>query len=53
MSGYLMQSNPIIYPQPKEFNPDRWLGTYDPRMDHYLVPFSRGSRRCLGQQYVS
>lgn len=52
MSGYLMQSNATVYPNPKEFYPDRWLGAYDPRMDRYLAPFSRGSRRCLGQQLV-
>ncbi|KAI8631194.1 cytochrome P450 [Xylariaceae sp. FL1651] len=33
-----------------EFRPERWLPT-NPDLDrcnHYLVPFSRGSRMCLG-----
>jgi hypothetical protein len=50
--------DPDIFPRPNEFIPDRWLPTDqreentvfpDPRdAKKYLVPFSRGSRSCLG-----
>lgn len=42
-----------IFPQPREFQPERWLG--NPRApdgqphSHYLLAFGRGSRNCLGQ----
>ena len=39
-----------IFDDPHEFRPERWL---DPqkkiKQERYLVPFSRGSRGCLGQ----
>lgn len=42
-----------LYPEPKRFNPDRWT---DPesrkRAEKVYAPFSRGSRICLGMQYV-
>ncbi|KAL4947493.1 cytochrome P450 [Aspergillus filifer] len=29
-------------------DPDRWIGDYDPRMNRNFVPFTKGSRNCLG-----
>ncbi len=46
MTSTLMHLNPAIFPSPHEFRPERWLN--DPRLDRYLVPFSKGSRQCLG-----
>ncbi|KAI4152138.1 MAG: hypothetical protein L6R39_001889 [Caloplaca ligustica] len=37
-----------VYEKPFEFNPDRWLGAVHPNMNRNFVPFSRGSRNCLG-----
>lgn len=41
--------NSDIYKDPKAFNPERWL---DPsarrKLDKYFVPFSKGSRSCVG-----
>ncbi|KAI9891308.1 MAG: hypothetical protein M1814_002821 [Vezdaea aestivalis] len=48
MSAYLMHSDPKIYEKPKEFIPERWLGDINPAMNRSLVPFSKGSRNCLG-----
>lgn len=53
MDAYHMHSNEAVFPEPHEFRPERWLG--DPMgpdgvhtLSHYLVPFSRGSRACIG-----
>ncbi|KAI0548664.1 cytochrome P450 [Xylaria curta] len=48
MSAYLMHSDPLTYPSPDEFIPERWIGEIDPAMHRSFVPFCRGSRNCLG-----
>jgi cytochrome P450 len=41
--------NPDIYKDPETFNPERWLDpTTRRRLDKYFVPFSKGSRCCIG-----
>ena len=40
-----------VFPEPKIFRPERWLGGSESKtMDKYLVPFSRGGRKCMGEQ---
>lgn len=50
MSAWLMHRNAESFPDPLQFNPDRWLGSVESvrRAERYLVPFSRGSRACVG-----
>ncbi|KAI9834936.1 MAG: hypothetical protein M1819_002659 [Sarea resinae] len=49
MTSVLMHQNATIFPAPLEFLPERWLdSTERHRLEHYLVPFSKGSRQCLG-----
>lgn len=50
MSAMLMHYNPDVFPEPEMFNPDRWLplDTEGKRLNKYLVPFSKGSRQCVG-----
>ncbi|KAI0420251.1 cytochrome P450 [Xylaria grammica] len=48
MSAYLMHSDPLAYPSPDKFLPERWIGDIDPAMHRSFVPFCRGSRNCLG-----
>jgi cytochrome P450 len=50
MSIYFMHTEPSIFPSPFQFLPDRWLDEYDPLMDRHFVPFSKGSRNCIGLQ---
>lgn len=52
MSSYLMHTDPTVYEEPFEFVPERWLGAVHPNMNRNFVPFSRGSRNCLGMKYV-
>ncbi|KAE8371809.1 cytochrome P450 [Aspergillus bertholletiae] len=42
----LIHMNPDIFPSPREFQPERWLG--NPHLDRYFVAFSKGSRTCAG-----
>ena len=48
-----LHHDPTIFPDPKSFDPGRWLQVEGATArKRYLVPFSRGSRRCMGIQYV-
>lgn len=47
-----MHMDASVFPDPFEFKPERWLGEYDPKMDRSFVPFTKGSRSCLGIKYV-
>ncbi|KAF3935122.1 hypothetical protein ABW20_dc0101106 [Dactylellina cionopaga] len=50
MAIYLIHYNPELFPNPKTFDPERWL--QDPAemavANKFLVPFSKGSRACIG-----
>jgi cytochrome P450 len=46
MTCALIHLNPHIFPSPYSFQPERWLE--NPRLDRYLVSFSKGARQCLG-----
>lgn len=53
MDAYHMHANETVFPDPLEFKPERWLDS--PKgpnglhpLAHYLVPFSKGSRACVG-----
>ena len=48
MNSVLVHQNPSIFPSPQSYDPTRWLSSPNQRLDHYLVPFSKGSRQCLG-----
>ncbi|KAF5633095.1 cytochrome P450 monooxygenase [Fusarium tjaetaba] len=38
-----------VFPQPLEYQPDRWLQDNAKELESYLYPFSRGTRSCIGQ----
>ncbi|KAL8647455.1 MAG: hypothetical protein Q9210_005552 [Variospora velana] len=46
MSALLIHDDPTIFPNPRTFRPERFLE--QPQLKRYLVPFSRGSRQCVG-----
>lgn len=50
----LTHFNPSIFPSPNSFLPERWLVSPSERknLEKYLQPFGRGSRSCLGIQFV-
>lgn len=39
--------DPMIFPEPKSFRPERWVEN-GPELEKYFVPFGKGSRQCLG-----
>lgn len=45
---YLAHHQPDLFPQPRRFNPTRFLGHRVPRQ--YYFPFGGGTRRCLGSE---
>ncbi|PQE19030.1 cytochrome p450 protein [Rutstroemia sp. NJR-2017a WRK4] len=49
-STYLMHTDPSIYPNPRIFNPDRWVKAAEEgvQLTRYMVSFTKGSRQCLG-----
>jgi cytochrome P450 len=46
MTSLLMHHDESIYPNSREFKPERWIE--DPHLDRYMVAFSKGSRQCIG-----
>lgn len=50
MSHFVQHRNADIFPEPDDFNPDRWVQTSERpfKLERYLVNFSRGARGCLG-----
>ena len=55
MSNYIQHTNAHLFPDPESFDPARWLDsnsnkeTSSKPLTNYLVPFSKGTRNCLGQ----
>jgi len=48
---WALHYNPKLYPEPFKFKPERWEGEVAARRSPYAwLPFSYGSRGCIGQQ---
>ncbi|KFZ02584.1 hypothetical protein V500_00083 [Pseudogymnoascus sp. VKM F-4518 (FW-2643)] len=54
-TSHFIHLDPTIWKDPLVFDPERWLQDEDKtRLLHrYLVPFSRGSRQCLGIHFAN
>lgn len=46
MTSTLIHQDESIFPNALSFVPERWVE--NPRLDRYMVSFSKGSRQCLG-----
>jgi cytochrome P450 len=51
-SAYLLNRHPSIWSEPDTFNPDRWLISESKNFEKYMASFYRGTRQCLGKEYV-
>jgi hypothetical protein len=45
---HVLHYNSSIFANPNSFVPERWLGEEEKLLDPYLVPFSKGTRICIG-----
>ncbi len=43
-----LHRDPVLYPEPLRFDPDRWLSP--PPREHF-VPFGAGPRKCIGDHF--
>lgn len=51
MTIHLLHQNEEEYPEPRRFNPDRWIDPSPWRLGNKIfVPFSKGRRNCVGMQ---
>ncbi|MEZ3180380.1 cytochrome P450 [Streptomyces pimonensis] len=52
-SPYLLHHAPSSFPDPERFRPERWLtGGHTAQPYGAMVPFSAGSRKCLGDAFA-
>ncbi|OJJ46793.1 hypothetical protein ASPZODRAFT_142587 [Penicilliopsis zonata CBS 506.65] len=53
-SSYFVHMDPSLFPDPDSFDPDRWIRASEQgfSLTSFLVPFSKGSRQCLGIKWV-
>ncbi len=53
MSPYVMHRNPVHFPEPERFDPDRWLPeARQSRPKFSYFPFGGGSRICIGERFA-
>ncbi|CDO77905.1 hypothetical protein BN946_scf184692.g3 [Trametes cinnabarina] len=43
-----IMQDPVMFPSPEDFLPERFLETYDPRLKDFELPFGFGRRICVG-----
>ncbi|KAF6227938.1 hypothetical protein HO133_007666 [Letharia lupina] len=47
-----IHEDPHLFASPQQFLPERWLGDKGMELERWFVPFSKGSRQCVGKKYV-
>ncbi|MFD0199914.1 MULTISPECIES: cytochrome P450 [Saccharothrix] len=52
VSPHALHHDPASFPDPHRFDPDRWLSPPSPVPRGAYVPFSAGSRQCLGNVFA-
>ena len=49
VSAFIAHRDPVIFPDPETFNPDRWLGEHGKDLGPNFIAFSAGARGCIGR----
>lgn len=50
---YVVHRHPDYYPEPENFDPDRWLpGNHEQLPRGAYVPFAAGARKCIGDHFA-
>uniref|UniRef100_A0A182P718 Uncharacterized protein n=1 Tax=Anopheles epiroticus TaxID=199890 RepID=A0A182P718_9DIPT len=50
--AYMMHHNPEYFPEPEQFRPERFEDGETKRNPFVYIPFSAGSRNCIGQKFA-
>lgn len=49
MSSYVVHRDEKVFPDPKSYRPERWLGEEGKKLQPWFVAFSAGARGCIGR----
>ena len=53
MSQYVMHRNPLFFPEPNTFYPDRWTDEFKKNLPRFsYFPFGGGIRSCVGEPFA-
>ncbi|WP_151483898.1 cytochrome P450 [Streptomyces albicerus] len=47
-----LHRDPVLYPDPLRFDPDRWPLPQTETLRHAFIPFGAGSRQCIGDGFA-
>lgn len=49
VSAFIAHRDPVIFPDPEKYDPDRWLGEKGKDLGPNFIAFSAGARGCIGR----
>ena len=49
ISAYVAHRDPIMFPDPETYQPERWLGENGKELQSAFISFSTGARGCIGR----
>ena len=49
VSAFVAHRDPVMFPEPEKYNPERWLGESGKDLGPYFIAFSAGARGCIGR----